>query len=355
MNRLETLMGALPEDVDAALITTGLNRRYYTGFASSAGTVLATRKGAWFFIDSRYYEAAKRVVKSCEVVLQEKLYQQVSDMLTGQGVRTLALEGEGVTLRGFSLWKEKLPGAELREDNILSDAINRQRSIKTSRELASIQEAQRISDATFTHILNYIKAGRTERDIALEMEFYSRKNGSEGAAFPFIVVSGVNSSLPHGVPSDKPVEDGDFITMDFGSIVDGYASDMTRTVAMGRVSDRQRRMYALVLQAQLTALEAIRAGAVCREVDARARDLIDASEFKGSFGHGLGHSLGLDVHEDPRFSTADETVLEAGMVMSVEPGSYLEGEFGVRIEDIVAVQGDGYHNFCASPKELLIL
>jgi len=348
-------MGALPEDVDAALITTGLNRRYYTGFASSAGTVLATRKGAWFFIDSRYYEAAKRVVKSCEVVLQEKLYQQVSDMLTGQGVRTLALEGEGVTLRGFSLWKEKLPGAELREDNILSDAINRQRSIKTSRELASIQEAQRISDATFTHILNYIKAGRTERDIALEMEFYSRKNGSEGAAFPFIVVSGVNSSLPHGVPSDKPVEDGDFITMDFGSIVDGYASDMTRTVAMGRVSDRQRRMYALVLQAQLTALEAIRAGAVCREVDARARDLIDASEFKGSFGHGLGHSLGLDVHENPRFSTADETVLEAGMVMSVEPGSYLEGEFGVRIEDIVAVQGDGYHNFCASPKELLIL
>ena len=355
MNRLESLMGALPEDVDAALITTGVNRRYYTGFASSAGTVLATRKGSWFFIDSRYYEAAKRAVKSCEVMLQEKLYQQVSDMLTGQGVRSLALEGEGVTLRGFSLWKEKLPEAELRGDNILSGAINRQRSIKSGRELASIQEAQRISDATFAHILNYIKAGRTERDIALEMEFYSRKNGSEGAAFPFIVVSGVNSSLPHGVPSDKPVEDGDFITMDFGSIVDGYASDMTRTVAVGRVSDRQRRMYALVLQAQLTALEAIRAGAVCREVDARARDLIDASEFKGSFGHGLGHSLGLDVHEDPRFSTADETVLEAGMVMSVEPGSYLEGEFGVRIEDIVAVQGDGYHNFCASPKELLIL
>ena len=188
----------------------------------------------------------------------------------------------------------------------------------------------------------------------LDMEFFMRKNGSEGVSFDFIVVSGKNSSLPHGVPTDKKIQNCDFVTMDFGAVVNGYRSDMTRTVAVGSVSDEQRQVYDTVLKAQLEAIKSAKPGVICRDVDKVARDIIE-KDYAGCFGHGLGHSVGIDIHEGPSFNTRDTTVLEKGMVITVEPGIYLENKFGVRIEDMIVITDDGNINITESPKELIIL
>ena len=353
-DRIQKLMQALPSDIDGVLITSPVNRQYFTGFSSSAGVVLATRGQAWFIIDSRYAEAAQRVVNACQVVWQKNVYEQLNAFIQKAGIRTLAVESGFMSLKSFAAYRERLEAVELLGDNLLTEAIARQRCIKSREEIQCIRRAQRIADQTFSYILGRIEAGRTEREIALELEFHSRKLGSEGPAFQFIVVSGKNSSLPHGVPSDKKLEPGDLVTMDFGAIVGGYCSDMTRTVAVGSISEEQRHVYETVLAAQRAALQSIRAGAVCSEVDKVARDLIDTS-YQDAFGHGLGHSLGLEIHEEPRFSTACQTVLEPGMILSVEPGIYLPGKYGVRIEDIVAVTETGCENLTASNKELVIV
>lgn len=355
MSKLKGLQAALPEDVGAALIISPVNRRYYTKFPSSAGTLIVMREQACLIIDSRYFEAARASIRDCEVILQDKLYAQIGELLQKHHIKTAAVEGDSTSLNTFSTWKEKLPQVTLLGDSRLSGIINKQRRIKDAEEISLIQQAQDLADKTFMHILDFIRPGKTEREIALEMEFYSRLNGSEEAAFAFIVVSGKNSSLPHGVPSDKSVEPGDLITMDFGATVKGYRSDMTRTVAVGQVSGEQREVYETVLKAQLAALDAIKAGVVGCDIDKIARDIIADAGHNEHFGHGLGHSLGLDVHEDPRFAPSDSSVIEAGTCMSVEPGIYIPGKFGVRIEDIVVVQDRGHANFCHSPKELICL
>ena len=218
-----------------------------------------------------------------------------------------------------------------------------------------MQKAQEITDATFSYIINNIKAGRTEREVMLDMEFFMRKQACDGVAFDFVVVSGKNSSLPHGVPTDKVIENGDFVTMDFGATVGGYRSDMTRTVAVGFVTDEQRKVYDTVLKAQLAALPAIHAGVVCKDIDKIARDIIYSAGYEGAFGHGLGHSVGIEIHENPAFNTRCETILKSGTVMTVEPGIYLENKFGVRIEDMVYVTDDGCINLTKSDKNLIIL
>lgn len=355
MNNLEKLMQNLPEEFDAALITSAINRRYYTGFASSAGTVVVMRDKSYFIIDSRYYEAASATVKNAEVVLQDKLYPQIAELLEKHNAKTVGIEADTVSLTGFAAMKKALPDVTLSADPAVSQQIEQQRQIKSEQELEYIQKAQDNTDKTFAHILNFIKAGKSETEIMLEMEFFSRKHGSEEPAFSFIVAGGKNSSMPHAVPTEYVLQSGDFLTMDFGSTVNGYRSDMTRTIAVGEVSDKQREVYNLVLTAQLESLKAIGPGKVCSDIDKVARDIIDSTQYKGLFGHTLGHSLGLEVHETPRFSTACQDITKPGHVMSVEPGVYLPGEFGVRIEDIVAITEDGYHNFTASPKELLVL
>ena len=205
------------------------------------------------------------------------------------------------------------------------------------------------------YILERINPGRTEREIMLDMEFYLRKQGSRGVAFDFIVVSGKNSSLPHGVPTDKEIEAGDFITMDFGAVVNGYCSDMTRTVAIHEVTEEQREVYNTVLEAQNKAFDMIRPGTPCIEIDQAARNHIYQRGYEGCFGHGLGHSIGVEVHESPCFNTRDHTLLQPGMILSVEPGIYLPERFGVRIEDMVHITADGFENLTASPKDLIIL
>lgn len=351
--KIEKIKEILQND-QAALIMSDANRRYLTGFPSSAGIVYISKNSSVFLIDFRYFEKAKREVVGFDVVLLSNTFEQLNEIIKKENVSTVLIETDNIFLSDFNLYSDKIV-ADVINDNCLSKKLSQMRSVKNREELEFIKTAQSYAEKTFDYILDRIKVGVTEREIMLDMEFYMRKLGSEGVAFDFIVVSGKNSSLPHGVPTDKKIESGDFVTMDFGAKFNGYCSDMTRTIAVGFVSDEQRKVYDTVLKAQIKALNVIKPGAVCKDVDFVARQLIYSSGFEGCFGHGLGHSLGIEVHENPSFNTRSEVVLEPGMVMTVEPGIYLENKFGVRIEDMVYITDDGYINLTASPKELIIV
>lgn len=350
-----TLLQKQLAPTEAVLLTGGFTRRYVTGFPSSAGAVLITPTDGRFLIDFRYVEKARQVVKNLTVCLSTDLKAEVAEQLKAQGITRLYVETTVLSAAALKGWREALAGVDIPDDDRFDRLLGDCRCIKSAQELACIRQAQALTDDTFAYILDRLTPGRTEREVALDMEFYMRKQGADGVAFDFIVVSGKNSSLPHGVPSDKPLERGDFVTMDFGAAVNGYCSDMTRTVAIGAADEEMRRVYDTVRRAQEAAFTAIRPGVVCKDVDAVARTLIDEVGYAGRFGHGLGHSLGLEIHENPAFNTRCHTVLQTGMVMTVEPGIYLEDRFGVRIEDMVAVTADGYENLTHSPKDLLIV
>ncbi|MEG2929544.1 MAG: aminopeptidase P family protein [Oscillospiraceae bacterium] len=352
-NRVERLIEQLGTEFEAALITSEENRFYLFGMHSSAGTAVILKDKSYFIIDSRYIELAKKTVKNAEIILQTRVYQQVNELLKKHDVHTVWLE-ESVNLGTYGGLEKILCDVELPLKTPLTRAINDLRAIKSIEELKCIETAQEFTDAGFRHICNLLSAGQKERDMAIELEHFMKKQGAQGLAFDTILVSGENSSLPHGVPGDKRIANGDFITMDFGARFGGYCTDMTRTVAIGRVSQEMREVYDTVLTAQQRALDAIKAGAVCGEVDSCARDYIN-QRYSGMFGHGLGHSVGIEIHEYPRFSPGSTTVLQEGMVMTVEPGVYLPGKFGVRIEDTVYVTKDGLINVAKSPKELIAL
>ena len=354
MTPIEEMRASLFEG-EAALITSGANRFYLTGFPSSAGEILITREKAYFIVDFRYIEAARAAVREAEVILMQALAAQRQELLAAAGVRTLYIETEKASVRALAGYRAAHPTVTVSEDGRLDTLLRDLRSVKRAEEIAHIRAAQEMTDATFSYILERIAAGRTEREIALDMEFYMRRLGSEGVAFDTIVVSGENSSMPHGVPTDKPIARGDFITMDFGARSGGYCADMTRTVAVGEVTDLQRDVYETVLAAQKKALAAIRPGMRGMDVDRIAREHIAAAGYDGFFGHGLGHSLGIEVHEPPACNTRDTTVLRTGTVMTVEPGIYLDGRFGVRIEDMVLLTENGAENLTHSKKDLIIL
>jgi len=337
----------------ALLVTADCNRFYFTGFASSAGSVFICKEAAVFLIDFRYFEKAKATVDSCQVIQSPPA--KVSELCQQYGIKELFIEANSTPVSRLAALRRDLPGVSVSDSDRFDGIIADMRSIKTQAELSFIREAQRMTDETFSYILNHIQPGRTEKEIMLDMEFFMRRMGSEGVSFDFIVVSGKNSSLPHGVPTDKVVERGDFVTMDFGAVVGGYHSDMTRTIAVGEASDEMRLVYDTVLRAQLESEKVIRAGKICEEVDKVARDLIYAAGYEGCFGHGLGHSVGVEIHENPAFSPRCKTVLKPGMIMTVEPGIYLENKFGVRIEDMVYVTETGSLNLTASEKQLIIL
>ena len=340
---------------EAFLVSSDSNRFYLTGFNSSAGTVLITKFDAVFFIDFRYFEKAKNTVESCQVTLLNKGAQQTYDFLKDKKIKTVFIENSFVNISEYARLENIFDGIKISKDNVLDTNLNKMRAVKTPDELKLIKRAQSLTEQTFDYILPRITANRSEREIMLDMEFFLRELGAEGVAFDFIVVSGKNSSLPHGVPTDKKIEQGDFITMDFGAVVGGYCSDMTRTVALGNITDEQRFVYDTTLKAQLAAIEKIKSGAVCGDIDKISRDIIYNAGFKGCFGHSLGHSVGIDVHEAPNLSPDNKSVLQVGNVVTVEPGIYLENKFGVRIEDMVCVTQNGCENLTKSPKELIIL
>ena len=340
---------------EALLILSEPNRFYITKFSSSAGYVLVTAEKSYFLIDFRYYEKAKQTVSGCEVILSSSPLSEIKELCEKNGITTLYIECDSVTVGKYKLLEKELSPVSVSEDSKFDRMLRDMRSVKSESELALIRQAQELTDKTFAYITDRITAGRTEREIMLDMEFYMRKLGSEGVSFDFIVVSGKNSSLPHGVPTDKKIENGDFVTMDFGAVVGGYRSDMTRTVAVGGVSEEQKLVYNTVLKAQLAAIEKIKSGAVCSEIDKIARDIIYGAGYKNCFGHALGHSVGIEIHENPSFSPRCNTVLKSGTVMTVEPGIYIENKFGVRIEDMVFVTDGGCTDITKSPKELIIL
>lgn len=339
----------------ALLVASIPNRFYLTGFESSDGYVFITHDTATFLIDFRYVEKARETVKSCEVMLSSNPMKEISDLCNKLTIKTLYCESKYISLSlGKELSKAIAP-TELSDDDCFDKILGDMRSVKTDKELALIKEAQKITDDTFKYILQHISAGRTEREVMLDMEFYMRRLGSEGVSFDFIVVSGKNSSLPHGVPTDNVIKKGDFLTMDFGAVIEGYHSDMTRTVAIGEANDEQRHIYSTVLQAQRAGIAAVRSGMSCKEIDKISRDIIYKAGYEGCFGHGLGHSVGIEIHEMPAFNMRCETILKPGTVMTVEPGIYIENKYGVRIEDMVFVTENGCVDITESPSELICL
>ncbi|WP_404337581.1 M24 family metallopeptidase [Planococcus rifietoensis] len=339
-------------ELDSLLVTNPYNLRFITGFTGTAGLALITPNDAWFITDFRYTEQAGEQVKEFKVVQAQKgLIDEVARIAKEAAVEQLAFEQDYMTFATYSQYQEKL-SATLEP---VSGLIEKLRMVKSPEELEVLKAAAKIADDAFEHICSYIKAGMTELEVSNELEFFMRSQGATSSSFDIIVASGLRSALPHGVASDKKIEQGDLITLDFGALYNGYVSDITRTVAVGEPSDKLKEIYQVVLDSQELALEKIKPGMTGIEADAIARDYIKSKGYGEAFGHSTGHGIGLEVHEGPGLSFRSETVLEPGMAVTVEPGIYLPGIGGVRIEDDILITETGNERLTHSSKELRIL
>lgn len=349
MDRIKNIAAILPESA-AALIITDCNREYLSGFRSSLGYLFVSSRDAALYVDSRYFEAAQKKAN-----LPVRLLTRLSDAMTEflQGYELLCLEDEITVCDRREI--AKLTDVPLSDESLLSDGLCALRAIKQECEVESIIKAQRIAESAFDKILGIIKPGVSERDLAIELDYTMRKMGAEDISFDTIVVSGEKSSMPHGVPGERKIKLGDFVTFDFGAVTGGYHSDMTRTVAVGSCDDEMRRVYDTVLVAQQRCLDILKSGLSCKAGDAAARDYIKEMGYGEYFGHGTGHCVGLEIHESPALSPRSEGILKSGMVMTAEPGIYLPGKFGVRIEDMALITDDGCVNLTKQSKQLLIL
>ena len=351
MSRKEKLVKYLNENnLDAVLITDEYNMKYLSG-ANFEGCFFGSKEQNYILTDSRYTEVAERDAKDAIVITATKSYYDVvKELVEKHNVARLGFEDLHLTFAHYCKFNES--GAELIP---LGDAINTFRQIKDEYELECLAIAESIGDKAFDHVLGIIKPGMTEMDIAIEIELAMKRNGADNLSFDTIVASGINGSMPHAVPGQKRVEVGELITMDFGCKYKGYCSDMTRTVMLGKANEKQREIYNVVLEAQLKALDGIHAGVKGKDIDKIARDVITEHGYGKYFGHGLGHSVGLFIHEGPNLSPKEERIIEENMIETVEPGIYIPNFGGVRIEDMVAVTKDGHRNFAKSPKELIEL
>ena len=353
---------AVKHGAQSAVFLDAVNMRYITGFAASSGAAVCFDGGVGLLLDMRYAAAAETegglreevaVVRCTDPPITAlKLY------LEGKGIKKTLLDSACVTVDLLERLKKDIPGVDfVCAANICGEI----RKIKDETEIENIKNARSVTDRAFSHILDFIQSKRnssarfliTEREVAAEIEYFMRKNGADGPAFDTIAVSGLKSALPHGTPGDDILTENAFLTMDFGAKYKGYCFDMTRTVVIGRADGRMKRIYETVLKAQSRALAAIRDGALCRDVDSAARDYIAFMGYGDNFSHSTGHSLGLEIHEVPSCSSKSEDVLKAGMLMTVEPGIYIEGFGGVRIEDTVLVTREGCENLTLSKKELI--
>lgn len=337
--------------IDGMLVTSPSNRRYLSGFTGTAGTVLISEMEAKFITDFRYMDQAAEQAKGYEIIENRDAVQAVAELVERMGITKLGCEQDHLTYNQYNQFHEKVK-AELVP---VSDVVEKLRMVKTKEEIDTLKAAASISDKAFTHILEFIRPGVTEMEVNNELEFYMRRQGAISSSFNTIIASGFRSALPHGVASGKTIEKGDLVTLDFGAYYEGYGSDMTRTVAVGEPDPELRNIYEIVLEALNRGIQACKLGASCREVDEVARDFITEKGYGDRFGHGTGHAIGLDIHESPYFSAKSEDVLETGMVMTVEPGIYLPGKGGVRIEDDVVITEDGFEVITHSPKDLIVL
>ncbi|MDO4749185.1 MAG: aminopeptidase P family protein [Eubacteriales bacterium] len=353
-NRILSLKSLLP-DSSAALITSDVNRQYFSSFRSSAGAVLVTKNSASLLVDFRYFEAAsKSASKNISVICFKKLFDSINEILTKENIQSLIIEEMDVTVSKLRQIKDAV-SIDVIDDFGLSDKIADLRMIKSESEIDKIITAQKITEKSFLEVLNYVNSNVTERKLALELEYLMKQNGAEKVAFDIICVSGKNTSLPHGVPSDKTINEGDFITFDIGAVYDGYHSDMTRTVAYKSATDKMIEVYNTVLQAHKNAATKIIACNTCADVDNAARDYITQNGYGEYFGHTTGHGVGLEIHEKPTVYLTNNQVLKSGMIITNEPGIYLPDSFGVRIEDMYLVLDDGYKDLATIDKELIIL
>ena len=355
--RINSLRRILSSDSQAALVTNETNVYYFSGIRNSEGKILLFKDEVYLLVDFRYSETARNNCKSCKVFEFRNLREDIKELMTKHGAKALYIENEDVTLSAYNSYVEYFSqfGIEIMNENALSKAITNLRLIKSEEEIEYIAEAQRITEKAYTEVLNFVKPGVTERKVALELEYLMKQYGASHVSFDLITITGKKTSLPHGVPSDGIIAEGDFFTMDIGALYNGYHSDMTRTVAVKSCSDYQREIYNIVYKAQTTALEAVKVGVKAFDIDKIARDIITEAGYGKEFGHSTGHGVGLYIHEEPYLSTRGEAILSENMDITVEPGIYLEGKFGVRIEDMVLVKENGYRNFATLPKELIIV
>ena len=356
MDRLHKLAAmARANHCDGVLITEAENLCYATGFVGLEGMVLVTADGKGYcFTDSRYIEAAEKAIApwGYQVIQPDVSYPQcVAQLCQEHKLESLLFEDQDMTVASHARYTAAVPAKLIPA----GEAFSETREVKEEIEVERIVAAQRIAEQALEEILPLIKPGAVEREVAAELDYRMARLGSTGVSFSTIFVSGAKSSLPHGTPGDKKIEAGDFVTIDFGAMVGGYHSDMTRTFAVGFATDEMKKVYDTVLKAQLAGIEAMEAGVPGSQVDKAARDIIEQAGYGPYFGHGLGHSLGLNIHENPRAAKTYHRELVQGNIITIEPGIYLPGKFGVRIEDMVYLAADGKRNLTLFPKELRIL
>lgn len=338
---------------DAVMLTSPHNLRYFSGFKGGEGVCVIGKAFAYLFVDSRYTIQAKLEAPDFNVIEfgGGKLLDEILSVLNIRHIKTLAFEDADMSVASFERYKDKFDGISFIGK---SKEINLQRMIKTQDEIDFIRKAEHIGDIAFNNVLPLIKSGVAEIEIAAELEYQMRKNGADGIAFETIVVSGAKSGMPHGKPDGKKLEVGDFVTMDFGCTASGYCSDMTRTVVIGKANEEQVKIYNTVLSAQLAALNSLRAGITGKDADDVARNIIKEAGYGNNFGHSLGHGVGLLIHELPNLSPLSNITLEENMVVTCEPGIYIENFGGVRIEDTIVIKNGGIENLTTSPKEIII-
>lgn len=354
MNHIEKIAAKLPEyGLDAMLITSEPGEFYAVGFHGE-GVALITANESWYYTDSRYIEAAEELVKADHVAVPEKgrNYRATIDVLAKEhGLKKIGFEEDYMTVSAHNLWSEGVE-AELLPASSLIGVL---RASKDKEEMEAMKKAQGIAEQALEETLKSLKPGVTEKEIAALLEYNMIRFGAEKKSFDSIIASGPNSSKPHAVPSLRKIQEGDFVTIDFGCVVDGYCSDTTRTFAVGQPTEEMRKVYDTVLQAQLAGIAAAKAGVTGKEIDAAARKVIDDAGYGEYFGHSFGHSLGIEIHENPNAAPSNSDPMPVGAVISAEPGIYLPGKFGVRIEDVLILDESGCVDITKYPKELIIL
>ena len=357
IDKLSRLLDKLPSNIDAAIISSEVNTLYLSEIKFSNGYIFITREEFYILVDFRYYESTLKKSNGLTVLCFDNFKETITELIKKHKSTNIIMESNKISLTRAYYFESIFDacGAKLIKTSQLDDALESMRAIKSKKEIEKIKIAQEISQEAFLRTLPMIKEGITERDIALELEMFMKKNGAESAAFDLIVASGKNSSLPHAEPTNKSVKKGDLLTIDMGAIFEGYNSDMTRTIAVGEISDEQREVYSIVLAAQESALNVLTSGISAKEVDAAARKIINRAGYKDCFGHAVGHGVGLEIHEKPSLSPKANFILKPYMVVTIEPGIYIRGKFGVRIEDMVLITDNGYENLTSLEKNLIIV
>ncbi|MBM7693267.1 Xaa-Pro aminopeptidase [Peribacillus deserti] len=353
MEKLDRIRRELEKkEVDGILITSTYNRRYMTNFTGSAGVVIVSKTEAKFITDFRYVEQAGEQAQGYEVVQHKGVIpEEVAAQAKLMGITKLGFEQDHLTFSAYHTYKQAF-GGELVP---LSGVVENLRLIKTPSEIKILKDAANIADLAFKHIIEFIRPGLTELEVSNELEFFMRKQGAASSSFDIIVASGARSALPHGVATSKVIEKGDFVTLDYGAYFNGYVSDITRTIAVGEPAQELKDIYNIVLEAQLRGMAGIKPGMTGKEADALTRNLIAEKGYGEFFGHSTGHGIGLEVHEGPALSVKSDLILEPGMVVTVEPGIYVAGLGGVRIEDDALITVEGNESLTHSTKELIIL